>query len=147
MDDMAQLVPELLVSDFAASLAFYVGVLGFTVLYGRPEEQFAFLDRNGAQLMLDQRHPGDGRDWVAAETVYPYGRGVNFEIGVADATALHDRCVAAGARIFLAPEEKWYRRDALELGVRQFIVMDPDGYLLRLSQSIGTRPARGDGNG
>ncbi len=43
---------------------------------------------------------------------------------------------------FLPLEEKWYRRDEVALGVRQFIVQDPDGYLLRLSQDIGTRPAR-----
>jgi hypothetical protein len=41
-------------------------------------------------------------------------------------------------------EEKWYRREALLLGVRQFIVLDPDGYLLRLSQSLGTKPVSGE---
>jgi hypothetical protein len=30
----------------------------------------------------------------------------------------------------------------MEIGVRQFAVQDPDGYLIRLSQSIGDRPAR-----
>ncbi|MFT3987591.1 bleomycin resistance protein [Aestuariivirga sp.] len=137
---MAPLVPELLVRDFQASLAFYTSVLGFSVLYSRPEEHFAFLDLGGAQLMLDQRHPGGSRDWVAAETEYPYGRGINFEIAVSDISPLFKSCVAANAKIFLQPEEKWYRRGGTELGVRQFIVLDPDGYMLRLSQSIGERP-------
>ncbi len=35
---MARLVPELIVTDIERSLAFYVGVLGFSVLYERPEE-------------------------------------------------------------------------------------------------------------
>ena len=35
------LVPELEVSDFAKSLDFYVRVLGFSVLYDRPERPFA----------------------------------------------------------------------------------------------------------
>ncbi|HTQ34800.1 MAG TPA: hypothetical protein VMI30_11555 [Stellaceae bacterium] len=29
--------------------------------------------------------------------------------------------------LFLAPEEKWYRTGAVETGVRQFLVQDPDG--------------------
>ena len=140
---MARLVPELIVSDFARSLRFYTEVIGFESLYGRPEEGFAFLDRNGAQIMIDQRSSDGERDWVSGPLEYPYGRGMNLEIEVEDADALHDACVRDGARIFLAMEEKWYRRDALLLGVRQFIVLDPDGYLLRLSQSLGTRPATG----
>ena len=138
-EDMARLVPELLVRDFGRSLAFYVEVIGFRVLYGRPEESFAYLDLEGAQFMIEERTPGDPRDWVAAEPEHPYGRGVNFQIDVADALGIHDRCRASGSTIFLPLEEKWYRRDDIELGVRQFIVLDPDGYMLRLSESIGQR--------
>ena len=50
----AQLVPELVCSDFAASLAFYTEVLGFTVVYSRPEDRFVYLDREGAKVMLEQ---------------------------------------------------------------------------------------------
>ena len=139
MGDMAKLVPELLVSNFVQSLKFYTEVLGFKQLYDRPEEAFAYLDRDGAQIMIVQHVAEDERSWTAAELAQPYGRGMNLEIEVMDVDALHESCVHDGARIFLAMEEKWYRRDALLLGVRQFIVMDPDGYLLRLSQSLGTR--------
>jgi catechol 2,3-dioxygenase-like lactoylglutathione lyase family enzyme len=144
MGDMAMLVPELIVSDFARSLKFYTKVLGFKQLYDRPEEEFAYLNRNGAQIMIAQHDTEDERSWIAAELAQPYGRGMNLEIEVEDVDALHASCVHYGARIFLAMEEKWYRRDALLLGVRQFIVMDPDGYLLRLSQSLGTRSVTGE---
>ena len=133
-------MPELIVSDFERSFKFYTQVIGFQQLYGRPEDGFAFLDRNGAQLMIDQRSPTPERDWVAAALEYPFGRGMNLEIEVEDANALHANCLLQGAKIFLDMEEKWYRRDAELLGVRQFIVMDPDGYFLRLSEPIGTRP-------
>ncbi len=139
MGDMAKLVPELIVSDFVRSLRFYTEVIGFKQLYGRPGEGFAYLDRDGAQIMIDQFYPDDARSWVTAELAYPFGRGINLEMEVEDVDGLHDSCVRDGARIFLPMEEKWYRRDALLLGVRQFIVMDPDGYLLRFSQSLGTR--------
>lgn len=32
------------------------------------------------------------------------------------------------------------RSDDVEIGVRQFLVQDPDGYLLRFSEWIGDRP-------
>ena len=40
-------------------------------------------------------------------------------------------------------EERWYRRDNTEIGTRQFIVQDPDGYLLRLHHDLGIRPITG----
>ena len=141
---MAKLVPELLVSDFAQSLRFYKEVLGFKQLYDRPEEAFAYLDQDGAQIMIVQHEVGDERSWIAGELVQPFGRGMNLEIEVEDVEALQASCLRHGARIFLDMEEKWYRRETLLLGVRQFIVLDPDGYLLRLSQSLGTRAVSGE---
>jgi len=47
------------------------------------------------------------------------------------------------------PHERWYRRDNTAVGQRQFLVMDPDGYLLRFAQSLGTTPFpldEGDGD-
>ena len=73
----------------------------------------------------------------------PYGRGINFQIHVENADALHAAVVAAGLPIFLRMEERWYRRENTEIGTRQFIVEDPDGYLLRLHHDLGIRPITG----
>lgn len=135
-----RLVPELICSDFDQSLAFYVGLLGFRVLYGRPEDRFAFLEREGAELMLEQPFTHD-RLWPRAELSQPFGRGINFQITVSNVVELHSSIVAAGLECFLPLEERWYRRDRIEIGVRQLAVQDPDGYLIRLSQKIGERPA------
>jgi catechol 2,3-dioxygenase-like lactoylglutathione lyase family enzyme len=134
-----KLVPELACSDIERSLAFYTKVLGFAVVYARPEECFAYLDRGGAQLMLDQMDVG--RTWSAAELEHPYGRGVNLQIEVPDVDGLYEVVQAAAAVIFLAIEDKWYRRDDVLVGNRQFIVQDPDGYLLRFFGDLGERPA------
>lgn len=134
----ARLVPELVCSDFERSLQFYTAVLGFEVVYARHGERFAYLDREGAQIMLEQ--PTE-RGFVNGELSQPYGRGVNFEIEVSDVDTLYERVRAAGAEIWLPMEEKWYRRDGVEVGNRQFIVADPDGYLLRFAQDLGERPA------
>ena len=133
---LAKLVPELICSDLTRSLRFYTELAGFRVLYERAEERFAFLDREGAQLMLEQP---TGRAFLAAELAHPYGRGMNLQIEVRDLDALHARIAASGARIHLPLEEKWYRRGDVELGSRQFVVEDPDGYLLRFFQDLGTR--------
>jgi hypothetical protein len=50
------------------------------------------------------------------------------------------RLSAAKWPLFMAPEEKWYRVDMAEVGQRQFLVQDPDGYLLRLIQPLEARP-------
>lgn len=136
--DLAALVPELVVSDFERSLAFYTGTLGFRVLYGRPEERFAYLQREAAQIMIEQ--PTD-RAWITGPLETPFGRGINLQIACTDAKALRDRCRAAGIALYMDLEDAWYRRDATLLGCRQFLVQDPDGYLLRFSQDIGARPA------
>jgi hypothetical protein len=115
-------------------------VLGFSALYTRPEERFAYLDREGAQIMIEQS-TDPARTWLTGELTPPYGRGVNFQIEVRDVDALYAAVQAASATIFLAMEEKWYRRDATLLGNRQFLVLDPDGYLLRFFQDLGARPA------
>ena len=73
---------------------------------------------------------------------WPLGRGINLQTRVEDVGALHEVVVAAGAPIFLPLEERWYRRDDADVGVRQFVVEDPAGYLIRLKQRPATRPAQ-----
>jgi len=135
---MPQLVPELICTDIEASRAFYVGTLGVSVLYARPEERFAYLDREGAQLMIEQPI---GRAFLNGKLTRPYGRGINLQIEVANVTALHDSVQAAGSPIYLPREDTWYRRAQTLSGNRQFIVQDPDGYLLRFFQDLGRMPA------
>ena len=127
------LVPELYVSDLATSLAFYAR-LGFAARYARPEEAFGYLERDGAELML--REPR-GRFWLSGSLERPFGRGVNLQIAVGDASALHADMATAGATIILPLEERSYQRGADAVAVRQFVVADPDGYLLRFSETPG----------
>jgi catechol 2,3-dioxygenase-like lactoylglutathione lyase family enzyme len=141
----ARLVPELDVADLDRSLAFYVGVVGFRILFGRPEERFAYLDRDGAQLMMEEA-AGPGRRFRTAPLERPYGRGINLMIEVGDIDPLYARVTTAeSCDIVIALEERWYRADEIENGQRQFVVADPDGYLLRFFTDLGERPAQGTG--
>ena len=134
----AALVPELDVMNLEVSLTFYVGVLGFTVRYSRPEEQFAYLEREGAALMLETA-AGPGRRFRTASLEPPYGRGMNLQIACSDVTALYARVTAASADVIIPLETRWYRAGAVERGNRQFVVADPDGYLLRFFENLGER--------
>lgn len=135
----AALVPELSVRDWRASLAFYRDLLGFAVSYVREEEGFACLLLGRASLMIDQI--GIGRDFAPIAPGDRLGLGVNLEIGVPSVEPMLARLAAAGHALHLPAEDRWYRRDDEEVGVRQFVVADPDGYLLRFSEPRGTRPA------
>jgi catechol 2,3-dioxygenase-like lactoylglutathione lyase family enzyme len=135
------LIPELDVRDLARSLDFYVEVVGFKVWFERPEERFAYLILDDAHLMLEEA-AGPGRRFRTAALEHPYGRGVNFQIKVADAAALHTRVLAAGLLPYIPLEERWYRQDGNENGAQQFVVADPDGYLLRFYTDLGQRPER-----
>lgn len=135
-----RLVPELLVSDFERSLRFYTEVIGFSVRYARSEDRFAYLDREGAELMIEQTTTPE-RTLVAAEPTYPFGRGVNLQIETDDIAALYRIVGESRSTVLLPLEDRWYRNDAVEEGNRQFVVLDPDGYLLRFFESLGSREA------
>ncbi|MEO0342845.1 MAG: hypothetical protein AAF198_05350 [Pseudomonadota bacterium] len=72
---------------------------------------------------------------------HPFERGIDFEIAVAEVKALRDAVIAAGHRPYLDLEEKWYRVGVIYVGNRQFLVQDPDGYLLRFAEDLGRRGA------
>jgi catechol 2,3-dioxygenase-like lactoylglutathione lyase family enzyme len=135
------ITPELNVDNLDESLKLYVDVLGFSIVFSRPEERFAYLDRDNAHLMLEEA-AGPGRRFHTAPLERPYGRGINLQIEVDDVDALYDKAQAAGITIVIPLEEKWYRSNQTELGNKQFVMADLDGYLLRFFSNLGERPAK-----
>ena len=129
------LVPELDVADLARSRTFYVDLVGFTELFGRPHEAFVYLRLGRADLMLEEAD-GPGRRFRTAPLEVPFGRGMNLQIEHPFLDSAHDRLVAAGASLVVPLEERIYETGSTAVRVRQFVVADPDGYLLRLQQHI-----------
>lgn len=130
------LVPELDVSDIEASLRFWCDLLGFQVAYDRPAAKFAYLQRKGAQVMLCQING----NWEVGALERPFGRGINFQIAAADIEPIVSALRAAAWPLFREPYEVWYRLgENVEGGSREFLVQDPDGYLVRFAQNIGRR--------
>jgi catechol 2,3-dioxygenase-like lactoylglutathione lyase family enzyme len=128
-----ELTPELAVTDIARSLAFYRDVLGFAVVYDRPDEGFAYLRYEGCELMLDQI--GIGRTWETGPLEPPLGRGMNLQCAVHSLDQLLDRLTTAGTSLYLPLETRAYRVGGTTVSQRQFGVQDPDGYLLRFCEA------------
>jgi catechol 2,3-dioxygenase-like lactoylglutathione lyase family enzyme len=135
----AALVPELGVTDLDVSLCFWCGLLGFAVAYDRPAARFAYLSRGLAQVMLCQLNGS----WETAELRYPFGRGVNFQTKVEPLDPVLAALEGAGWPLYEAPRHAWYRVGDTDHGQRECLVQDPDGYLVRLAESVGVRPASG----
>jgi catechol 2,3-dioxygenase-like lactoylglutathione lyase family enzyme len=131
------LVPEFSVSDITRSRAFYVDTLGFKIEYERPEAKFIYLNREGAQLMIEETN----EHWATGKLEHPYGRGINFQFHADDVTTLIKSLEAKDIPLFRPLKESWYRDGDTLYGVKEFLVQDPDGYLLRFAQEIGSKPA------
>jgi catechol 2,3-dioxygenase-like lactoylglutathione lyase family enzyme len=132
----AALIPELSVTSLQESLRFWCGLLGFEIAYDRPAARFAFLTRGAVQVMLCERN---GR-WEPGEMQRPFGRGINLQITVERIAPMLAALQTAGWALYEGPNEAWYRTGDREGGQREFLVQDPDGYLLRFAEDLGTRP-------
>src|SRR5215216_1466338 len=88
----APLAPELNVQDIAVSLRFWCQLLGFQVLFERPEEGFAYLQQEGAQVMLEQLSP---RSWSVGALERPFGRGINLQITLSSLAPMLERLADA----------------------------------------------------
>lgn len=135
--EWASLTPELLVTDYQKSFSFYVETLGFTAEYTRDDPLFAYLSVEDAQLMIEERTGSEW--WVTSEMNHPYGRGINFQITVESIDPYASRLRKDEYQLFDGIREEWYQVDEGERGNRQFLIQDPDGYLLRFMEHIGTR--------
>lgn len=129
-------IPELSVTNLENSLNFYK-LVGFKLEYDRPENRFAFISLGEIQFMLQEISNDD--KWNIAPITYPFGNGINFQLEVDNVDNIYDNLKNANYEIAFDIEENWYRQDNKLLGNKEFLVQDPDGYLLRFSEDLGER--------
>ncbi len=139
--EINSLVPELWCSDFEKSLSFYTERLGFNVAQRRSSDAHAYLSFQDSQIMIAWwQHDGSWEPWYPAPMERPYGRGINLQFMVTNVRQIHDDVVAAGIQPFLKLHTaSIWRTDRMDERT-QFMVLDPDGYLLRFSQVTSHRP-------
>lgn len=132
----ARMAPEILVSDLEASLRFWRDLLGFGIAYARPDDRFAYLARDGAQIMLCERWG----EWETGPLDRPFGRGVMFQVYVDAIGPVLERLEAARWRLHTGVREVWRDCGNRQIGQREFFVQDPDGYLLMIAEDLDDRP-------
>ena len=131
-----KIIPELSVTNLENSLRFYK-TIGFKIEYERPENKFVFLSLGEIQFMLQEISPND--KWNVGELSYPFGNGINFQLEVDNIDKIYKDLIDNNYKIAFDIEENWYRQDNKLLGNKEFLVQDPDGYLIRFSEDLGEK--------
>lgn len=122
------LIPELSVTDINKSKEFYLSI-GFEIKYERPENKFAFLQLEQIQLMIEQING----NWSVGEMKYPFGNGINLSMQVSDVEAKYKELKAKGVKMFRELETHTYKCNDEVYNDSEFLLQDPDGYLLRFN--------------
>ena len=131
-----KIIPELSVTNLESSLRFYK-TIGFKIEYQRPENKFVFLSLGEIQFMLQEITKNN--KWNIAPLTYPFGNGINFQLEVDNVDIIYNNLIKSNYKIAFDIEENWYRQDDKLLGNKEFLVQDPDGYLLRFSEDLGEK--------
>lgn len=120
------LIPELSVRDIEKSKDFYLKI-GFTIKYQR--EKFYFLELEENQLMIEEIND----HWNVGELEYPFGRGINLSMSVSDIDALYQKLKAQNFVFFKELMSNTYQVEEELYEDKEFLIQDPDGYLLRFT--------------
>ena len=123
------MIPELSVFDIEHTKRFY-NDLGFKIEYERPEEKFVFMSFQDSQFMFEQIHDNG---WNIDELIYPLGRGINFSIAVDDIEGLYKLVKTLNLEIYRELNRSIYQVNGTEETQTEFLIQDPNGYLLRFT--------------
>lgn len=129
-------IPELSVTNLENSLKFYK-TIGFKIEYDRPENKFVFISLGKIQFMLQEISNND--KWNVMELTYPFGNGINFQLEVDNVNEIYKNLKDNNYKITFEIEENWYRQGNRLLGNKEFLIQDPDGYLLRFFEDLGEK--------
>ena len=127
--DFNKMIPELSVFDIEQTKRFY-NDLGFKIEYERPEEKFVFMSFQDSQFMFEQIHDNG---WNIGELIYPLGRGINFSIAVDDIEGLYKLVKTLNMEIYRELNRSIYKVNGTEETQTEFLIQDPNGYLLRFT--------------
>lgn len=122
------LIPELSVTDINKSKEFYLSI-GFKIMYERVEDKFCFLELEDNQLMIEEIND----NWNTGTLEYPFGRGINISMSVSDVNDLYNKLKSNNIKMFKELDTHTYRVDDVEYNDQEFLIQDPDGYLLRFN--------------
>ena len=123
-----KLIPELSVTNIDKSKEFYLK-LGFKVMYERKEDKFVFLELEGNQLMIEEIND----NWNTGKLEYPFGRGINISMTINDIDKYYQELVNKNIIFFKDIMTNEYDVNGKTYLDKEFLIQDPDGYLLRFN--------------
>ena len=122
------LIPELSVSNIEISKMFYEN-LGFKIVYERPENRICFMQLENNQIMIEEKND----NWSVGKLEYPYGNGINISMSVNNIECLYENLKDKKIQFFLELKINEYRVNNKTFQDKEFLIQDPDGYLLRFN--------------
>lgn len=122
------LIPELSVTNIEKSKEFYLN-LGFKIMYERKEDKFCFLYLEDNQIMIEEIN----NNWNVGEMKYPFGNGINISMTVSDIDSFYESIISKKIVLFREIKTSKYRVDDIIYEDKEFLLQDPDGYLLRFN--------------
>mgnify|MGYP003368179661 FL=1 len=122
------LIPELSVTDIEKSKEFYLN-LGFKIMYEKKEDKFCFLYLEDNQIMIEEIN----NNWNVGEMKYPFGNGINISMTVSDIDSFYESIISKKIVLFRKIKTSKYRVDDIIYEDKEFLLQDPDGYLLRFN--------------
>ena len=122
------LIPELSVTNIEKSKEFYLN-LGFKIMYERKEDKFCFLYLEDNQIMIEEIN----NNWNVGEMKYPFGNGINISMTVSDIDSFYESIISKKIVLFRKIKTSKYRVDDIIYEYKEFLLQDPDGYLLRFN--------------
>ena len=129
-------IPELDVTNLDNTIKFYK-ICGFKIEYEREESRFVFMSLGEIQFMFCELK--DENKWETGKLEYPFGRGINFQLEVDNVGIIYNSLKDSGYKIMIEMSENWYIQDNKLLGNKEFLVQDPDCYLLRFCEDLGSK--------
>ena len=122
------LLPELSVSNIENSIEFYTSI-GFKNIYERKKDKFCFLELENNQIMIEQIN----NNWNTGILEYPFGRGINISMSIKNIDQYYNKIKEKNIKIFQEIQINKYQVDKKIYEDKEFLIQDPDGYLLRFN--------------
>ena len=122
------LIPELSVTDINNSKKFYTDI-GFKIVYERKNDKFCFLQLEENQIMIEQIND----NWNTGKLEYPFGRGINLSMTIENIDYFYEKIKEKNIKLFQELKTNKYQVDDTIYEDKEFLIQDPDGYLLRFN--------------
>ena len=122
------LIPELSVVNIQRSREFYLNI-GFKIKYERQEDKFIFFELENNQIMLEEIND----NWNVGKLEYPFGRGINISMSIKDIDSYYEMLQKKNIKFFQKLKVSEYKVNDDIYYDKEFLIQDPDGYLLRFN--------------